>query len=477
MSNIETSPPTMNNPIRELLHNGNYQICAPTMDKDSNPSISIPTADGVHEEYCTRCDQEFDDADAGCNCGYCVLCDRPGSLCKCERCTYCGRLLTICKCSTCPKCDNQIFACACEPCDGCALSAAQCLCVGADTQRIRLTSNPIQVIRIQHNEDVVSGWSSGADNSVVLRGDLRNAHVFVIQSPTAVCRDVSSWISSKFTATTIKVVSHVQNWTQTFVETTDTGKWLEKKYNQFLWWKEPEVETSHINVKTKRGVRKMLRSLEQSSHNTGRPQIAFDCEGVDLGRDGITCYIQICNLETSTTYLVDLHTLGATAWNTRGRSRTLKNIFEDAQIIKLIYAVGSDADALYHHYGVRLQGILDLQYLYMLSHENPQSRRPNYDSAATKLPHVIYARAIALKRQGKRMIDNDPAQYELFLRRPLPTPLKAYAVNDVADLGLLAEILMKQVTSKGLEFAYEYSEREVEFRVTSSTEDLQEDQD
>lgn len=99
-----------------------------------------------------------------------------------------------------------------------------------------------------------------------------------------------------------------------------------------------------------------------------KPTIGFDCEGVDLGRYGTTCYIQIRDYTEGQTFLVDLLTLGQSASDTPGvdPATTLRKIFESPNTVKVIFDVRGDSDALYKDYKTKLAGVLNVQYLAML---------------------------------------------------------------------------------------------------------------
>ena len=70
--------------------------------------------------------------------------------------------------------------------------------------------------------------------------------------------------------------------------------------------------------------------------------------------------------QTGEVYLIDVHTLGASAFTTVGIKNpnvTLKSILEDAQVPKVFFDVRNDSDALYFLFGIKLAGIHDLQVM------------------------------------------------------------------------------------------------------------------
>lgn len=487
--------------VRDLFQNGNYYLYKPTHPEEpeqiaehaaeteqenNDEEVNVNEHEGINEEkeadeqnhideqrqineedrvgehdevdeldpnVCQFCESDFIDPESGCACGYCVLCDQPGSLCRCERCRFCRRLQAICGCAKCSDCFHLQRECSCNPCAICSQPLGVCGCGDSWTSRIKLNNGLVRGLRLQEDGGWGFGFEGGPSN-VVLNGDFNNVYVVVLRSPSRVVQEMWSWLSATFLSVIASIVAWYIEQIKEPIAVSKTVERIQRAYHAYLDITEREVEATHINVKNKRRVRGMVRALEQLPGGTGKPQIAFDMEGVNLGRYGTTCYIQIRDLSTATTYLVDLLKLGSKAWNTHGKRRTLKQIFEDEAIVKVIYAAGSDADALYHHYNVKPQGVLDVQYLYMLTASQPWEFRPNHSRAAQQLPDDILQRFNMFKI---RIHD-----WSIFKRRPLPAHAKAYAINDVADLGLLAEILMRKLTPRGIDFAWEYSRREIE---------------
>mmetsp|Transcript_7188 Transcript_7188/g.10686 ORF Transcript_7188/g.10686 Transcript_7188/m.10686 type:complete len:276 (-) Transcript_7188:249-1076(-) len=84
--------------------------------------------------------------------------------------------------------------------------------------------------------------------------------------------------------------------------------------------------------------------------------LALDCEGVDLGRTGEICIIQISTRDRC--FLFDVHELTS---NCCEMIDVLKNILEDISIVKIIHDCRMDSDALYHLLGIRLVNVHDTQ--------------------------------------------------------------------------------------------------------------------
>ncbi|KAL2636412.1 hypothetical protein R1flu_007891 [Riccia fluitans] len=117
-------------------------------------------------------------------------------------------------------------------------------------------------------------------------------------------------------------------------------------------------------IDTTKAVASLIDSL--SNLPTHPPSIYVDLEGVKLSREGSVSIIQIFILPTSTTHLIDIHTLGASAFNTpasSGTGQTLQGILESPSIPKAFFDVRKDSDALYSHFGIDLAGIHDIQLM------------------------------------------------------------------------------------------------------------------
>lgn len=83
--------------------------------------------------------------------------------------------------------------------------------------------------------------------------------------------------------------------------------------------------------------------------------LSVDCEGVDLGRGGMLCLVQMST--PTQCFLFDV-------LNCSKESRVhafLKSILEDESTTKIIHDCKMDADALYHCMGITLAGVHDTQ--------------------------------------------------------------------------------------------------------------------
>jgi exonuclease 3'-5' domain-containing protein 1 len=89
-----------------------------------------------------------------------------------------------------------------------------------------------------------------------------------------------------------------------------------------------------------------------------------DLEGNNLSRHGTLSLITVLVEPRHTVHLVDVTTLGKEAFSVSGTNeKTLQQILESRDIIKVFYDIRNDSDALFSLFGVRVGGIEDLQLM------------------------------------------------------------------------------------------------------------------
>lgn len=117
------------------------------------------------------------------------------------------------------------------------------------------------------------------------------------------------------------------------------------------------------------------------------PHLYMDIEGTDLSRNGSISIFTVFDRTSKYVYLIDVYSLGFSAFTTHSatckiladsacaatgadtapRYITLKTILETPEIPKVFFDVRNDSDALFAHFGIRLQGIQDLQVMELAS--------------------------------------------------------------------------------------------------------------
>ena len=141
------------------------------------------------------------------------------------------------------------------------------------------------------------------------------------------------------------------------------------------------------------------------------------------------------------TYLVDIHTLGKTAFSTAGtdKKKTLKTILEASEIPKVFFDVRNDSDALFTHFGIKLQGIQDVQ-LMELATRNGFSKRFVHGLAKCiaedgSLTYKERRKWTQIKDKGRELFAPElGGSFQVFNTRPLAEDIRSYCVQDVQFL-------------------------------------------
>jgi exonuclease 3'-5' domain-containing protein 1 len=215
------------------------------------------------------------------------------------------------------------------------------------------------------------------------------------------------------------------------------------------------------------------RALPSTSSS---PTIFIDLEGIDLCRDGQLCIIQmyIPPLD-KTTFLIDVHTLGALAFDTPASEdtppsspdsstsadeeggttttksrRTLRDVLTDPTISKCLYDVRNDSDALYNLWKIDMpaEGIIDLQLMELATRKRSKKHLSGLAKAVDKdllLDEERKPRWADMKKKGKEMFESDPT---IAGKRPIPAEFLEYCVQDVLVLPHLFALYNAKLSRK-----------------------------
>jgi exonuclease 3'-5' domain-containing protein 1 len=106
---------------------------------------------------------------------------------------------------------------------------------------------------------------------------------------------------------------------------------------------------------------------------TSPPTLYLDLEDAKLSCYGNISLLTLYVSPTNTVHIIDIHTLGATAFSTPAQTHrndaatetplTLKSILESPTIPKVLFDVRNDSDALFSHFSLNLACITDLQLM------------------------------------------------------------------------------------------------------------------
>ncbi|KAJ9139510.1 3-5 exonuclease [Coniochaeta hoffmannii] len=197
-----------------------------------------------------------------------------------------------------------------------------------------------------------------------------------------------------------------------------------------------------------------LSSITQSS------TLYLDLEGKNLSRNGTLSIITVLVQPAGTTNLIDIQTLGDTAFATATTGgKTLKSILEDPLLPKYVWDVRNDADALWAHHRVKLAGVTDVQLLENGSRPGDKTYLRGLGTCVEKdlkLNFMEVHRWVKTKKEVQALMGED-----IFSRRPLDVRTMQYCANDVLHLPALRELYAGRINSVWMQKAMEESGRRV----------------
>lgn len=138
-----------------------------------------------------------------------------------------------------------------------------------------------------------------------------------------------------------------------------------------------------------------------------------------------------------------MHLLGEKAFNTAGgHQKTFKDVLQNDSIPKVFFDVRNDSDALFAHFGTRLQGVEDVQLMESATRKTSQSRRflnglakcieQNFSISQSGTDIASWKSA---KQKGERLFKAEHGgSYAVFNQRPVPEDIVSYCVGDVRYL-------------------------------------------
>lgn len=183
----------------------------------------------------------------------------------------------------------------------------------------------------------------------------------------------------------------------------------------------------------------MIQEIQSLGDTKSQPVVYIDLEGINLSRNGSISIISIYIDRRRFTYLVDVHTLGSTAFTTAAPDgSTLKSLLESPGITKVFFDVRNDSDALHHHYGVRLEGVEDVQLMENASRRGWRTYLKGLErciAEAVPTSAEEKKRWKEVKEAGVKLFAPERGgSYEVFNARPLSAEIVQYCVNDVRFL-------------------------------------------
>ncbi|OGE46844.1 hypothetical protein PENARI_c100G04175 [Penicillium arizonense] len=190
---------------------------------------------------------------------------------------------------------------------------------------------------------------------------------------------------------------------------------------------------------------------------TDVPSLFIDLEGIQLGRHGSISIMSLYVPSRKTVYLIDIYRLENEAFSTvNSDKKSLKFILESPVILKVLFDVRHDSDALFSLYGISLDGIRDVQLMELGTRKGPKDFLAGLDKCVEKDSTISATekKAWGLTKGNTRRLF-DPAfggRYDIFNERPIRPAIAKYCVGDVTLLPDLFNIYGAKLNRPGEEF-------------------------
>lgn len=189
--------------------------------------------------------------------------------------------------------------------------------------------------------------------------------------------------------------------------------------------------------------------IDQIASITGQKELYMDLEGKDLCRHGELYIVQIFLPQKKLVVLLDIIALGRRAFDTPGSQglTTLKCILESPSIAKFFFDCRNDSDALFAHFGIKLDCVKDIQVA------KAAHVRGKYLTGLGKCISFqgnlgVYEKIEfdKIKKVGHDIFEGTGAnRFEIWTKRPLPMDLVRYCVADVVLLPQLWTNIVRQL--------------------------------
>jgi exonuclease 3'-5' domain-containing protein 1 len=188
-----------------------------------------------------------------------------------------------------------------------------------------------------------------------------------------------------------------------------------------------------------------IQKLAELVNHPSATTLYLDLEGINLSRNGTISLLTLLvpdDMDGTRVFLVDVHTLGSSAFSTLSTRSPLcdqatcfKDILESPKITKILFDVRNDADALYSHFRIKMQNVTDLQLMENAARASAgQGARfvhglakcVRVDSTLSKKEKNAWE--IAKDRGQQLYAPEKGGHYEIFNERPLKEDIKVYCL-------------------------------------------------
>jgi exonuclease 3'-5' domain-containing protein 1 len=171
------------------------------------------------------------------------------------------------------------------------------------------------------------------------------------------------------------------------------------------------------------------------------------------------------------TYVVDVHGLQTEAFDICGEngSEALRSIIKSPDIFKLVYDVRRDSDALYHQFGIKTGGILDVQLFKLAPCLNLSTTQPHIAqdfisvSSGVDMTYEAKQRWLDIKRIGKNLWDPEQGgSWDRFTERNKCKEMIEYCLVDVVHLRNLYYKAVNRLSERWIETVKDATEDSIE---------------
>ncbi|KAJ5557340.1 hypothetical protein N7494_001255 [Penicillium frequentans] len=171
----------------------------------------------------------------------------------------------------------------------------------------------------------------------------------------------------------------------------------------------------------------------------GVPSLFIDLEGIQLGRHGSISIMSLYIPSKKRVCLIDIYRLGKEAFSTiNSDGKSLKTLLESPDILKVLFDVRHDSDALFGLYGISVDGIRDVQLMELGTRTGSKEflaglkKCVEADSTITQKEKTAWGRT---KDHARQLFDPSlGGRYEIFNERPIRQVIAEYCAGDVTLL-------------------------------------------
>ncbi|KAF5625306.1 uncharacterized protein FTJAE_10024 [Fusarium tjaetaba] len=223
-------------------------------------------------------------------------------------------------------------------------------------------------------------------------------------------------------------------------------------------------------ISTIRGVKSLADGIAvlNASHRNESPLLYIDIDPKSLGPNGELnlLTIMLCHGPgyQRRLYLVDVHRLANQAFSSRGYyGASLRSILDSASYQKVLFDVGHHSYILYNQYGIKLQGVSDLQLMENASRCNRENMQKFEPLVNSLLVHGRNRRRwLVDKFNGEWSYKNCAgAPHQVFQELPVATYIRLYCCRNIRFMPELYDKIRRAMPTV-MDLVAEVSQRRIE---------------